>query len=83
MHSWIERSKDTLKQIIDHVKSENKGLTVRVCFVGYRDIGDKPRFTIQPFIEDMETVKSFIGKTKADGGADFAEDVQGGFNQAL
>jgi len=38
MNSWIERSKDTLKQIIDNVKSDNPDLEVRVCFVGYRDI---------------------------------------------
>ena len=40
MWSWIERSKDTLKQIIDVVKGENPGLDIQVCFVGYRDIKD-------------------------------------------
>ena len=38
MFSWIQRSQETLCQIIDHVKNENKGLTVRVGFVAYRDI---------------------------------------------
>lgn len=38
MGSWIQRSKDTLKQIIQQVKEENKSLTVRVCFIGYRDV---------------------------------------------
>lgn len=83
MSSWIERSKDTLKQIIDHVKEQNRGLTVRVCFVGYRDIRDTPRFTILPFTENINEVKSFIAKTNAQGGADMPEDVQGGFNKAL
>ncbi len=83
MSSWIERSKDTLKQIIDHVKNENPGLTVRVCFVGYRDIRDSERFTIQPFTDNIDQVKSFIANTRATGGADFPEDVQGGFNKAL
>jgi len=40
MGSWITRSKDTLVQIIDTVKSENVGLKVRVAFVAYRDISD-------------------------------------------
>jgi hypothetical protein len=38
MASWIKRSKDTLKEIIDNVKRDNPELQVRVCFVGYRDI---------------------------------------------
>ena len=46
MGSWIQRSKDTLKQIIQQVKKENESLTVRVCFIGYRDVQDKPRFEI-------------------------------------
>ena len=40
MYSWIQRSKDTLKTIIDQVKAENPTLKVRVSFVGYRDFGD-------------------------------------------
>ena len=46
MSSWIARSKDTLKEIIDTVKTQNAGLKVRVAFVGYRDIKDTQRFTI-------------------------------------
>ena len=46
MGSWIQRSKDTLKQIIQQVKKENESPTVRVCFIGYRDVQDKPRFEI-------------------------------------
>jgi len=83
MESWIERSKDTLKEIIDSVKGGNPGLTVRVCFVGYRDFTDRERFSLMDFSEDLDAVKAFIAKVSADGGGDFAEDVQGGFNKAL
>ena len=38
MYSWIQRSKDTLHQIIDSVRKENAGLEVRVAFVAYRDV---------------------------------------------
>jgi hypothetical protein len=49
MSSWIQRSKDTLREIIDNVKKENPGLDVRACFVGYRDIGEANRFSVHPF----------------------------------
>lgn len=83
MWSWIERSKDTLKQIIDVVKNENPGLDIQVCFVGYRDITDRERFTTKEFTGDVEGMKKFISQVRAEGGADFPEDVQGGFNKAL
>ena len=60
MHSWIQRSKDTLKQIIDHVKATNKGLSVEVAFVAYRDIGDSGRHVVADFTSDIESVKSLI-----------------------
>jgi hypothetical protein len=83
MASWIERSKDTLREIIDNVKSDNPSLKVRVCFVGYRDIQDHPRFSIHEFTEDLEKVKGFIKGVSASGGGEFPEDVQGGFFEAL
>jgi len=54
MMSWIERSKETLKGIIANVKEDYNGLKVRVAFVGYRDIGDKPRFEVFQFSEDLD-----------------------------
>ena len=62
MYSWIQRSQETLCQIIDHVKSENKGLTVRVGFVAYRDINDRPRFDVTDFTEDVNLVKANVKK---------------------
>jgi len=83
MQVWIERSKDTLKDIINNVKQSNPELEVRVCFIGYRDIRDDVRFVVQDFSDDIELVKTFISKQVADGGRDWPEDVQGGLNQAL
>ena len=58
MHSWIQRSKDTLHQIIDHVKNENEGLTVRVAFVAYRDYSEGGmRFDVTDFTSDIDAVK--------------------------
>lgn len=83
MASWIERSKNTLKEIIDNVKNDNPDLDVRVCFVGYRDIQDGNRFSIHEFTDDLDKVKKFISSVTANGGGDTPEDVQGGFHQAF
>ena len=80
MWSWIARAKNTLKIIIDNVKKSCDGLTVRVCFVGYRDHCDSKRFDIMNFGEDIDAVKQFIEKVSASGGGDWPEDVTGGMN---
>jgi hypothetical protein len=80
MQEWIERSKETLHEIINNIKAQSKDLKVRVAFVGYRDIRDTERFCVAPFTSDLDKVKSFISKQVADGGRDWPEDVQGGLN---
>ena len=62
MGSWIERVEDTLKTIVDEVKSTNKTLKIRVAFVGYRGIGDKEPFGLLNFSENLDDVKKFISK---------------------
>ena len=57
MHSWIERSKDTLREIIDHVKNTNAGLAVKVGFVAYRNFRDRERFEVTDFTDDIAHVK--------------------------
>ena len=54
MMSWIEGSKETIKGIIENIKKDYEGLKVRVSFIGYRDINDKPRFEIFDFSEDLD-----------------------------
>jgi len=51
--------------------------------VGYRDIKEERRFTVKPFCENINEVKQFINETKAEGGADEPEDLQGGLKIAL
>jgi hypothetical protein len=75
MQVWIERSKDSLHEIIKKCQSDYEGLRVRVSFVGYRDILDKDRFSVQPFSEDITEVSKFIASQIADGGRDWPEDV--------
>jgi len=57
MQSWINNAKETLNDIIDKVVEECKGegnLKVRVSFIGYRDIGDRERFCVMPFTENIQ-----------------------------
>ena len=75
MNQWINRSKDTLKEIIDNVRKENAELDVRVCFVGYRDFEHGQRFALFDFSKDLEKVKKFISGIHTTGGNDFPEDV--------
>ena len=76
MGMWIQRSKETLSQIIDSIKAKNTGLKVRVAFVAYRDITDgNLRFDITDFTENIDLIKAKINKQEATGGDDPPEDV--------
>ena len=84
MSSWIGRAKDTLKEIVSNIVKENEGkLKVRVCFVGYRDLKDTNRFSIQGFTDDIDSMKKYISNVQAQGGADTPEDVVGGLRKCL
>jgi hypothetical protein len=60
MQEWIERSKETLHEIINNTRRTNPDLRVRVSFVGYRDIRDDVRFCVKPFSENLDEVKTYI-----------------------
>lgn len=84
MWSWIDRSKKTLKEIVENIVKDNDGkLKVRVCFVGYRDHCDSVRFSIKGFTEDIEDMKNYIQNVQAQGGGDTPEDVVGGLRKCL
>ena len=83
MHSWIERAKTTLKQIVTNVASSCDGLKIRICFVGYRDHCDRERFAIHEFTDDVDKIKRYISSVQAIGGGDFPEDVVGGLRKCL
>lgn len=86
MDSWIQKAKNTLNEIVDSIVDECKkegNLKVRVSFVGYRDIKDDERFRVLPFTDEINSVRSFIADSKAYGGGDLPEDLQGGLKLAL
>ena len=65
MSSWIERSKQTLKGIVEGIQNSNDGLKARVAFVGYRDIKDVPRFETLDFTSDLDLVTEKISAQRA------------------
>ena len=85
MHPWINRAKKTLNEIISNIVKACAGnLIVRVCFVGYNDYAMNPRFTVFPFTEDTEKLKTFItDNVKLLSGHDWPEDVAGGLRKCL
>ena len=83
MWSWIDRAKKTLTEIVNNTVASCEGLKVRVCFVGYRDIKDRVRFSIHEFTDDIDKIIKFIADVRAEGGGDLPEDVAGGLRKCL
>ena len=84
MGAWIDAIKKELSTIINHVQNEFQLSLVRVSFVGYRDFSDcKKQFSVHDFSTNIEEMIHFIGKQKAIGGGDLAEDVIGGLAYGL
>lgn len=83
MWSWIDRAKKTLTEIVNNTVASCDGLKVKVCFVGYRDIKDRVRFSIHEFTDDIDKIIKFIADVRAEGGGDLPEDVVGGLRKCL
>ncbi|KAF5836649.1 kinase-like domain-containing protein [Dunaliella salina] len=79
MDSWIAAVKDQVTAMaMDWQKRLNTSM--RAAFVGYRDYGEKLDWC--DFTSDMRGFKDWVGKLRADGGGDAAEDVFSGLEQA-
>lgn len=84
MASWINLTKDKIKEIINSVKMTYPSSTFFVSVVAYRDFDQKDNsFQVLPFTSDISQVVSFLSKVDARGGGDEAEDINGGFQRLL
>ena len=83
MGSYILMSCNKIKDIIGQVKEMYSQSVIRIGIVAYRDIGERNRFELLPFIDSVDKAKSFLDKLRADGGADTPEDVNGAFQKVL
>ncbi len=78
MESWIEQSKRSCIELLDYVKTTFPQSSLRVGFIGYRDIQDgSNRFVIEPFTPNVEKVTKTISGQNAMGGGDECEDLIG------
>ena len=86
MGAWIHQSAKNLVRIVDAVKEySNYKATIRAAYVGYRDfgdIGDDKHFDIMDYTTDLAKVQQKIKASKARGGKDIPEDVQGALDVA-
>ena len=76
MGSWMNRAKETLRDIIKNVLEAHKELKVRIAFVGYRDFCDgNNQFAIKDFTENIDEIRNYINSQTPMGGGDMPEDV--------
>jgi hypothetical protein len=83
MGSWIDICKEEINNIVDYVVTEFTGINIRIAFVGYRDYGDKPDFSVKDFTTDPDSMKKYLTTISASGGNDMPEDVFGGLDKAI
>ena len=83
MGSYINMSREKIKDIIKQVKDLYDKSEIRVAVIAYRDIGDKPGNEVYQFSEDIDKAKAFLDKQGPSGGGDAPEDVNGAFQLAL
>lgn len=77
--------RDKVHEIVKLISTTyGNSVNLRLSFVGYRDIKDTPRFSIQPFTTNVTELRDFINKhAQASGGNDYPEDIAGGFQKTL
>lgn len=83
MGSYINMSRNKIKDIIKQVKEQYAESQIRVAIVAYRDIKDANRYKVFHFSEDLDKAKKFLDGLQACGGGDIPEDVNGGFQKVL
>jgi vacuole morphology and inheritance protein 14 len=86
MQDLLDETRDSIKYILDKIKSDSPGIDVRFAYEGYRDFADlkegEKYYTID-FETKMDTFKKKLDEIIAKGGGDDAEDVAGGFKAGL
>lgn len=78
MVPWIRIAKEQLLNIFEDVKKDFPHADIRVGFVGYRDVCDRPQeFEMVPLTHDHGLVVDKLAITEAFGGGDICENVAG------
>ena len=86
MDSYLSEAKTLLKKLVSDLIHNFMGLTVRISFIGYRDIDrnlkEEENVDID-FTEQHEYIKNRIEDCKASGGGDTCEDVAGALEKGI
>ncbi len=75
MSSYMDKAKDTARQILSDIKAKYENSSVFFGFVGYTDHCESKVLTCMDLTGDIEAVVKFISGLRADGGRDEAEAV--------
>ena len=64
MSPWIDKCRNSIFDILENVKIENPECTIRMSFVGYRDLDyiKEDQFKILDFTSDPNTFTEFLNK---------------------
>jgi hypothetical protein len=88
MKPWLEEAKTKCLSLFTDIPVEvnklkpNAELSMRVAFVGYKDIGEDGHLVVCPFSSDSANVISTLQGLTAKGGGDYPEDVAGALESA-
>ncbi|CAD8064174.1 unnamed protein product [Paramecium sonneborni] len=84
MNPWKDEIQSTISNIIREFQQSIKGYSVRVGFVGYRDVCDlQEQISYRNLTHNINSIIEYISRLEAKGGGDEAEDIVGGFVQAM
>ena len=86
MESYLSEAKTFLKSLVNDLIHIFIGLTVRISFIGYRDIDrnlKEEEYVDIDFTEKHEYIKNIISDCKATGGGDTCEDVAGALEKGI
>jgi len=83
MSQLIELCKSKITEIVDLLrKIYSSSIKLRLSFLGYKDIQDKPRFQVIDFTEDPFQIRTYLQQqVTASGGGDIPEDLTGGLEE--
>ncbi|NUO64421.1 MAG: VWA domain-containing protein, partial [Gemmatimonadaceae bacterium] len=72
-----------LRDIVTRVHAAEPELDIRISIVFYRDRGDEFVTRALPFTRSVDSAIAFLEGTAADGGGDFPEDMNAGFDAMM
>jgi Mg-chelatase subunit ChlD len=83
MSDEIQQLRSVLFSIHTRLRNASEVADIRFGLVAYRDRGDREPLRVIPFTSDVDSIEQALYSLRADGGGDYAEDMQVGLQAAL